>query len=284
MANIVVVGASGPIGRAVANELAAQGNNVTRLSRSGGKSSEQFDVTSSRQTQIVLAREQPDAAVFLARPDINDSSTVADYVTSGVNTLRNFAMQCQEHNVRRLVFASSAAVYGTDNESPRRETDAVHTDSAYAELKLDSERAIHEIAAASTLSVISLRLFNVFGPGLSTSLVNRLAMTDGPKPLVFDTHQFVRDYVHVSDVARAFVFAAVNADSSPSVINVGTGIGTSNRSLLRLFPQSNYTTVPPVEGKSISVADISRARAQLAFEPTVGLSTAIAQSGLFLDL
>ncbi len=284
MAKIVVVGASGPIGRAVASELAASRHSVTRLSRSGDESSEQCDVSSSRQTQTLLARERPEVAVYLARPDNDNSSNVAEYVASGVNTLRDFANQCQEQNVRRLVFASSAAVYGTAHESARRENDAVQPDSAYAEMKLRSEHALHEITASSTMSAISLRLFNVFGPGLKTSLVNRLAMRAGDPPRVFDTDQFVRDYVHVFDVARAFKFAVDYSISSQSVVNVGTGIGTSNRSLLALFPQSKVTRVPAGFTRSFSVADIALARAQWQFEPKVDLLTATANYGQLFGL
>jgi UDP-glucose 4-epimerase len=85
----------------------------------------------------------------------------ANTVEFAVGALRRFAFDCASHGVERMVFASSAAVYGTDSDTPRCEDDEVHADSPYAELKLRSEHALQDISGSTTLSALSLRIFNV---------------------------------------------------------------------------------------------------------------------------
>lgn len=275
--NVLLVGASGPLGRAIGSELAALGHAVTGVSRSGGAGSRRVDVTDRLQTQKLLERERPFAVVYLARPELDDSLDVRATIASAVDALHDFATQCAAHGVNRLIFTSSAAVYGTDARTPRRESDAVAADSAYAELKLRSEEALDEVRESGALAVQALRIFNVYGSGFSNSLVNRLVVNDGPAPFIHNTEQFVRDYIHVSDVTRAIGVAVGLAQLNPTVLNLGSGIGTSNRSLLALCPEVEYSEHPRLEIASYSVADISLLRELWGFQPSVDLATAVRQ-------
>lgn len=273
--SVLIVGASSPLGRAVATELGARGHETRRGSRSGGEGFEQLDVTDHLQTLNALERARPDTVVYLAKPDLEHSSNVSRSISSAVDSLRRFARQCAEHGVGRLIFASSAAVYGTRAMTPRRETDQVQSHSPYAALKLRSEAALVEVGASSSFSVLAFRIFNVYGPGFSNSLVNRLVAVGGPPPSVHRTENFVRDYIHAVDVARAFGIAVDAPSFDSTILNLGTGLGTSNRSLLDLCPNAAYSDSGNFEGSSVSIADISLLQSLWRFEPRVSLETAV---------
>ncbi|MEC5169273.1 NAD-dependent epimerase/dehydratase family protein [Glaciihabitans sp. GrIS 2.15] len=280
---VLLVGASGPLGRAVAGELTARGQEVTRTSRSDAAAdgSARLDATDTPQVRQVLDRVRPSAVVYLARPGLDGAGDVAARVDCDVDSLRAFAAECARYGVQRVIFASSAAVYGTSSPSPRSETDAVVGDSPYAALKLRSEAVLAEAAVPGGFSAISLRIFNVYGAGFSSSLVNRLVWGQGTPPLVHDTADFVRDYIHASDVARAFALGLGAPGAHSGILNVGTGLGTTNHALLKLCPQAVYEASGEPELVSFSISDISHIRSLWGFEPRVTLESAIREPDRF---
>ena len=259
----------------MALELANEGQDVMCVSRSGGAGSERIDVTNSAQSRNFLEAKRPVTVIYLARPTISCAVDPAVAVDSDVASLRRFASESREFGVERFIFASSAAVYGTAEETPRCEGDDVSTDSLYSELKFQSETALDEVAESRSLRVLSLRIFNIYGAGFSQSLVNRLVVGDDSVPQVYDTDRFVRDYIHVSDVARAFSSAVSAAGGDSSIMNVGTGVGTSSRKLLTLVPHAIYESIPPLESSSFSVADVSRMHDLWGLEPQVTIESAV---------
>jgi UDP-glucose 4-epimerase len=293
---VLLVGASGPLGRAVAGELMARGHEVTRASRSGGVVAGEdgsallgaapvgfahLDATDSQQVRRVLDLDRPSAVIYLARPVLGSEGDNAVLVDSDVDSLRSFAAECGRYGVQRIIFASSAAVYGTESASPRSESAAVVWNSPYATLKLRSEAVLSEVGESSGFNAIALRIFNIYGAGFSNSLVNRLAVGRGTQPLVHDTDGFVRDYIHASDVARAFALGLEAPGSGSAIFNVGTGIGTTNRTLLKLCPQAVYRASDKPDVASFSVADTSRIRSLWGFEPRVTLESAIREPDRF---
>lgn len=257
MNRVLVVGAASPLGTAIGAALRATGHEVHGTSRSGSEGTIPFDLSNGTAGRELLGYLRPDSVVFLARPDgLPDDDAVDD----AVDDARRFAEECREATVTRLIFASSAAVYGTASPEPRAEHDPTPAPGQYAQLKLRTERVLEDVARAGDCRVVALRVFNVFGPGLGASLVNRLrdAIAGGERPAVYPTDNFVRDYVHVADVADAFV-AALRLDGGWEVVNVGTGVGTANLELVGLVPDSAWR---PASGalaeRSVSVADVGR--------------------------
>ena len=143
----------------------------------------------------------------------------------------------------------------------------------YAELKLRSEAALGDVSRAGSLAVSCLRVFNVYGPGFANSLVNQLLL--GATPTVYDTESYIRDYLHSSDAARGFRLAVEDDRADSTVMNVGTGIGISNRALLELCGNPPHRIHPRADIWSCSLADIARIRGRLGFEPSIGLADAV---------
>jgi UDP-glucose 4-epimerase len=190
---------------------------------------------------------------------------------------------CHSLKVPRIVFASSAAVYGTDVGSPVAETQPCQPISPYGLQKWSAERYLQLFASKFGFSVFCLRLFNVYGPRQSanseyTGVISKFTsnlMHDQPVTLYGDGCQ-TRDFVYVRDVSIAFskaLHAPLEAGQSVSC-NIGTSKSVSIRHLLEtlfeLLPNSSSQCHhgPPRQGDILhSCADISQACQYLGFEP-----------------
>lgn len=212
-----------------------------------------------------------------------------------VNTLGtiNVLQQCLAHRVRRLIFASSMTIYGNTGIVPTPETTMPDPVSYYAVTKYAAERYVHVTAARRDLdydfNVTSLRMFNVYGErqSLTNAYQGVFAIFIGnvlrgePITIHSDGEQS-RDFVHINDVARAWVGAIDNPACYGEVINIGTGASTSvNRIcdiVLRAFGHTHDTypvSYQPAQPGDMrrSAADITRAKALLGWQPQVNTDT-----------
>lgn len=148
----------------------------------------------------------------------------------------------REMGVERIVYASSASVYGDAAALPVDETAPAEPQTPYARDKLDGERALHASAAAGGPAASALRFFNVYGPrqrddspysGVISLFLRRVA--EGGCVTIFGDGQQTRDFVYVGDVARVVVDLTLRerAPRHP-VLNVGAGRSTSVLTLLEL--------------------------------------------------
>lgn len=208
-----------------------------------------------------------------------------------VNTLGtiNILKQCIKHRVGRLLFASSMTIYGTPQIAPTPETAFPAPVSYYGVTKYAAERYVHITAARKDLdfdfNVTSFRMFNVYGErqSLTNAYQGVFAIFMGnvlrgePINIHSDGEQS-RDFVHVSDVARAWADAIDNPKTYGEIINLGTGRPISVNRLcdmvLEAFGHSRETYIikhhPAQPGDiRISSADITKARALLGWQPTI---------------
>jgi UDP-glucose 4-epimerase len=190
----------------------------------------------------------------------------------------------RDAGVKRVVFASSGAVYGEQKTARVHETLLPNPTSPYAVSKLAAEGYVQNIGEVWNIETVSLRIFNAYGPGQAIPPTHppvipqfgRQILGNG-SVVIFGDGQQVRDYVYVDDVVRALVAAATAEGISRQIINVGTGVGTSVKELVRVIEkvtgrQAKTIVNPSVSGGVSSlVADTSRAKALLGFEPQVTL-------------
>ncbi len=168
-----------------------------------------------------------------------------------------------DEDVRRLVFSSSASVYGTPDGASVDETAPTRPESPYGRSKLAGEWMIRDAVAAGALAAVSLRYFNVVGcaePALAdTGGTNLLplvirALEAGERPVVFGDDyptrdgSCVRDYIHVQDVAEAHVAAArllLASDAVDEVLNLGCGVGHTVLEVLAAMAEVSGRDVTP---------------------------------------
>ncbi|OQA09023.1 MAG: UDP-glucose 4-epimerase [bacterium ADurb.Bin374] len=197
-----------------------------------------------------------------------------------VNGSLKLLVAARDAGVRRVVFASSSAIYGDDPEQPKRETMKPCPISPYGLHKLTVEYYLRLFHRLYGLETVALRYFNVFGPrqdpkseyaAVIPKFITR--MLQGLAPTVFGDGKQTRDFIYVGEIARANILAADAADAPGKVINVAGGgridllqlIATLNDVLgTRMMP----VMAPPQPGDvRDSSADISIAGDILVFAP-----------------
>ncbi len=211
-----------------------------------------------------------------------------DAETNLMGTL-NVLRACASHHVKKLIYASSMAVYADATEPvPLREDYETAPISPYGVAKLASERYAMLVAGGSGFDAVALRYFNTYGPrqtftpyvGVITIFIQRLLR--GEAPLIFGDGEQCRDFVYVGDVVDA-TLRAMTHDVCGTVFNVGSGRGTTVNQIAsmlcaRLRPEvaPEHVVAHPGELRN-SVADIGKARQFLGYEPQASLEDRIDQ-------
>lgn len=159
---------------------------------------------------------------------------------------------CRRKGVRRVVMASSSAVYGDDPRLPKKEDMSPHPLSPYAVQKLTGEFYAKTFGQLYDLETVCLRYFNVYGPRQDPSSpysgvisIFMTKATAGQAPTIFGDGQQSRDFVYVRDVVQANWLAATEKTAVGQVFNVGTGSCIRIRELWKMIGQLTNTTVEP---------------------------------------
>lgn len=228
-----------------------------------------------------------DEVIHLAAVSINKSEADPfESVDINVVGANNVFAAAADLGVRRVVFASSASVYGDPETLPMKEDGPVSPLTPYCIAKLAGEHLLDYFSRRSDLSWIGLRFFNVYGPGQKptayyTSVINHFVkrLRAGEPPIIDGKGEQSMDFVHVHDIARSVVMA-LDADAAKAnvPINIGTGIDTTVAELARtLIAAVGVDVEPQFKPRDVLVsrraADITRAREVLGWEPTIDLAT-----------
>ena len=248
---------------------------------------------------------------FAARKSVAESvSDPLGYYRSNLGSTIALATAVIERGVGRLVFSSSATVYGSTRSLPVTEDSPTVPENPYGATKLMGERILADAAAASKLTAVMLRYFNPVGAHPSgligedpaqepTNLVprvmqvaagrlERLSVYGGDYGTVDGTT--VRDYVHVMDLAEGHV-AALDADIAPAcsrAYNLGTGSGTTVLRVLAVASEAVGAPIPyEMAGRrpgdvEASWADCTRARDELGWQARRGLDQMLADHWNFV--
>lgn len=202
----------------------------------------------------------------------------------------NVLLAARDHRVRRVVFSSSCAVYGSQ-PPPQQEELAPRALSPYAAAKLGGEQLCRAFTAVYGLPTVCLRYFNVFGPHqnpLSTyaAAIPRFttALLAGDRPQIYGDGRQSRDFVYVGNVVDANLLACATDAAVGEVFNIGTGQATSLLQLLAILGELTGRPVdpqfePPRAGDiRHSFSDISRARRILGYEPATSLAEGLRET------
>ena len=215
------------------------------------------------------------------------ADTNAVCVTGTLNVLD----AARRAGVRRVVYAASASAYGLPSGDVQTEDEPLAALSPYAAAKLAGELYCQAFAATYGLETVRLRFFNIFGPRQRADspysgviALFAAALTAGRTPTVFGDGLQSRDFTYVTDVVQALRKAAEVPGVSGRVFNIGTGRSINLLELIAALNRQLGTSAtvnhgPPRAGDvRFSRADITRARRELGYEPSVAFEDGLAET------
>lgn len=303
----MVTGGAGFIGSHLASALIARGDRVRVVDDfSGGKSENldprHFGASGGGLSGEVFRGDICDSAllrkafrgaqgVFHEAAQVSVPASIQDPVGSyRINVMGTLAVleAARSEGVQKVLFAASSAAYGDDPTLPKTETMTPRPLSPYASGKLAGEALLSVWGRAYGLETVSLRYFNVYGPGQSDdspysgviALFAR-AVLAGRAPTILGSGQQSRDFVFVEDVVRANLLAMDRKLEPGIVLNVGTGSRVTINRLYETISALVGFSVPalraPARAGDVphSLASIDRARERLGFDPTVSLESGL---------
>lgn len=295
----LVTGGAGFLGTALCNRLARDGHTVHALDdlSAGDPSRLDADVIFTRGDVADIPKlwsllQGVDCVYHLAaRVSVPQSKLYPrDYNTVNVGGTVALMEAVRDASVRRVVLASSGAVYGRQAQQPVNEEMSPNPDSPYAVSKLSAEYYVRTIGALWQFETVILRIFNAYGPGQALTprhppvVPQFLKQARGGGSLVlFGDGAQTRDFVYVDDVIDALVATAKapTAQVDRQVINVGSGRELSIDDLIEQIERAVDRKVSPLHNAAESggvqrlYADISKAHRLLNFKPRVAIDTGL---------
>jgi len=213
--------------------------------------------------------------------------SITDPVTTNDVNIRgtlNMLIAARDEGVRRLVLASSSSVYGDTPTLPKVETMPPSPLSPYALSKLTAEFYAVLFNKLYGLSTVSLRYFNVFGPGQDpqsqyAAVIPRFitALLNGNPPAIFGDGEQSRDFTYIEDCVSANLLACKAEGASGRVMNVACGFRTTLNDLFKKIRNITGAAVEPVYEASRpgdvkhSLADISLAKNVMNYSPSYSI-------------
>lgn len=294
MKKAIVTGGAGFIGSHIADGLLAEGYEVHVIDNlSGGKREQvpagavfhEIDVLDTLSvTEICKGADIVFHEAALPQVQFSIEQPMESHRVNVDGTL-SMLVAARDAKVGRFVYAASAAAYGNQAELPFREEMPAAPVHPYGVHKYTGELNVKLFADVYGLSAVSLRYFNVYGPRMDPSgpygiVIGRFlkqASEGTPLTITGDGTQ-TRDFVHVSDVVRANLAAGTHAGvGKGEVINIGTGKGITVNALADIIAEGDREMLPPRVEIRDAVADISKAKALLGWEPSVTLERGIGE-------
>lgn len=281
---VVITGAAGFIGRNIAWKFSREGWHTIGIGRGKWQSWSEHGLREWHSVDVTMDSLKR----FAGRPDLvihcaggsSVGSSVAyplDDFNLTVNTTTEVLEFIRVYSpLTKLLYPSSAAVYGQVQTIPINENDASNPISPYGVHKKIVEMLCGLYSANYGVSIVIVRLFSVYGEGLQKQLLwdacQKFANGDA---IFFGTGDEIRDWIHVNDVAQLFINAEVRASAQCPIINAGSGLGLSTRELLAYVSKQfkkqkvvRFSSKTKVGDPSCYIADISRARS-LNWSPSI---------------
>lgn len=311
--NVLVTGGAGYIGSVVVEELISDGHEVTvydnlskghRESVPCGVEFVQADLLDSETLKTTLWQRKMEAVIHMAADSlVGESVTKPDkYYQNNLVAGLSMLESMRKAGVTRLVFSSTAAVYGEPAKQPIEECDPTGPTNTYGETKLAFERALHWYSRAYNFRYVALRYFNAAGASelcgehhdpethlipivlqVAAGLRDQVEIygDDYPTP----DGSCVRDYIHVIDLARAHILALNILDKKSAVYNLGCGgEGYSVREVIEIAREVTGRDIPIKMGPrrpgdpAVLIASSAEIKKDLGWSPRFGDLRVIIQS------
>jgi UDP-glucose 4-epimerase len=264
---------------------------------------EKIDIAETNKLAQIMKSNKVEGVIHLAAKKAVGESMINPslYYKENIGGLISLLEAMSKADVKRIVYSSSAAVYGTPTENKVTEKSATNPESPYGETKLVGEWLLKADEKARQIQWIALRYFNVVGaanPELGDTGVNNLvpmvfrALSNNQPPQVFGGDyatpdgSCIRDYIHVSDLADSHLIAAQKLlnENYCGIINIGRGQGFSVKQVMDTISEVlgkniNYEVVDRRPGDPAqTIADVSKAKSDLNWEAKNDLKSMVSSA------
>jgi UDP-glucose 4-epimerase len=261
---------------------------------------EKIDIAETSKLAQIMKSHKVEGVIHLAaKKAVGESmANPSLYYKENIGGFISLLEAMSQADVKRIVYSSSAAVYGTPTENKVTEKSTTNPESPYGETKLVGEWLLKADEKARQIKWIALRYFNVVGaanPELGDTGVNNLvpmvfrSLSNNQRPQVFggdyptQDGSCIRDYIHVSDLADSHLIAAQKLlnDNYCGIINIGRGQGFSVKQVMDTISEVvgkniNYEVVEKRPGDPAqTIADVSKAKNDLNWEAKNNLKSMV---------
>ena len=294
MSYTLVIGGNGFIGRYVCDVLIGEGKKVVIAGRSIKplfKYNKQCTYVSTSEVQLQDIIDKNIEIIDLSysiSPGVNSADAVINLITNVKFSLDVFNESIKK-NIKKIVFVSSGgSVYGNHGSVAIKESFKQQPISSYGIIKSTIERYAYMYYINNNLPIVIVRPSNAYGigqkintgQGFITAAINSL-LTNTEISIYGDSGT-IRDYIHVSDVARGIV-TALNRGNTGEAYNISSGIGTSNIEILQML--NNYTginsrlTILPKRkiDVDVNILDNSKLIKETNWKPTISITDGIVE-------
>lgn len=301
MATYLVTGGAGFIGSHITQTLLRHGHSVRVFDNLSSGRNENLAVLDGqvevmcgdlRDLAAVRAAVEGVEVVFHEGAAASAPHSVADPLGSleiNVTGTQHVLLAARDAGVRRVVYASSSAIYGDSPLLPKGEDMAPDPRSPYALHKLAGEHLCRLFTQLYGLETVALRYFNVYGPRQNpdseyAAVIPRFLtlLAQGRRPTVFGDGEQTRDFIYIGDVVKANLLAAQAPAAVGQAINIGSGERMSLNDFLGLAGtvlgvevKADYREARPGDVRD-SLASIQRAKDVLDFTPAVSFREGLA--------
>ena len=277
MSTILVTGGAGYIGSHVVNELLDKGHhpivydNLQTGHREAVKGAPLLhgDLNDQARMKEVFRSYSIESVMHFAADCLVGESVnnPLKYFNNNVKNSIQLIEQMEHFGIRKIVFSSSAAVYGEPTEVPIRENHPCHPTNPYGETKWIFERVLQALQQAGKIEYVSLRYFNAAGADPSGQLGEdhlqethlipiglRAAIAGSPVSIFGADYETpdgtcIRDYIHVTDLAQAHILALerLDAGAGSGIYNLGNGNGYSVKEVISMCEKVTGNKIPAAE-------------------------------------
>lgn len=301
MKRILVTGGAGFIGSHLVDQLIADGEKVIVVDNlSSGALNNINDKAifynldiSDRNLVEVFEHEKPEYVYHLAAQSNVTSSIENPEYDANINILGtiNILNLCKQYSIRKIIYSSTAAVYGTPFYLGIDENHPINPNSFYAISKYTSEQYIKTYSRLYGIDYTILRYANVYGPrqnyisegAVITSFINKLLNNE--QPIIHGNGKQTRDFIYIKDVIEANILTL--SKGSGQIFNIGTGVRISIIELLEIISKETGSKNMPryVENRIGDIRDsffwIEQAKSVLDWEPKYNLVSGLRETILY---